>query len=95
MSRYAELGEGLRTKVNASIGTSTDIQDVDVEVEKARMAEKAGADTLMELSTGGDLVEIRRRVIAATSLSVGSVPLYQAFIEAASQGRCGCTHERG
>jgi len=77
------IGEGLRTKVNASIGTSTDIQDVDVEVEKARMAEKAGADTLMELSTGGDLVEIRRRVIAATSLSVGSVPLYQAFIEAA------------
>lgn len=77
------IGEGLRTKVNASIGTSTDIHDVAVEVEKARMAEKAGADTLMELSTGGDLVDIRRRVIAATSLSVGSVPLYQAFIEAA------------
>lgn len=77
------IGEGLRTKVNASIGTSTDIENVEMEVEKARQAEKAGADTLMELSTGGDLVEIRRRVIAATSLSVGSVPLYQAFIEAA------------
>jgi len=77
------IGEGLRTKVNASIGTSTDIADVDMEIEKARQAEIAGADTLMELSTGGDLVEIRRRVIDATTLSVGSVPLYQAFIEAA------------
>lgn len=77
------IGEGLRTKVNASIGTSTDIADIEMEVEKAHMAERAGADTLMELSTGGDLVEIRRRVVEATSLSVGSVPLYQAFIEAA------------
>ncbi len=77
------IGEGLRTKVNASIGTSTDIADIGMEVQKARMAERAGADTLMELSTGGDLVEIRRRVVEATQLSVGSVPLYQAFIEAA------------
>lgn len=79
------IGEGLRTKVNASIGTSSDIVDIGMEVEKARQAELAGADTLMELSTGGDFAEIRRRVIAATSLSVGSVPLYQAFIEAAQR----------
>ncbi|ABN57487.1 MULTISPECIES: phosphomethylpyrimidine synthase ThiC [Methanoculleus] len=77
------IGEGLRTKVNASIGTSTDMVDVDMEVEKVRQAERAGADTLMELSTGGDFLEIRRRVVEATTLSVGSVPLYQAFIEAA------------
>lgn len=77
------IGEGLRTKVNASIGTSSDIVDISMEIEKARMAEKAGADTLMELSTGGDMVEIRKQVIANTTLSVGSVPLYQAFIEAA------------
>jgi len=77
------IGEGLRTKVNASIGTSTDIMDIDMEVEKARQAERAGADTLMELSTGGDFAEIRKRIIAVTTLSVGSVPLYQAFIEAA------------
>lgn len=76
------IGKGLRTKVNASIGTSSDIVDVDMEVEKARVAEQAGADTLMELSTGGDFSEIRRRVVEATALSVGSVPLYQAFIEA-------------
>jgi phosphomethylpyrimidine synthase len=76
------IGEGLRTKVNASIGTSTDIVDIAMEIEKARQAELAGADTLMELSTGGDFLEIRRQVIAHTKLSVGSVPLYQAFIEA-------------
>lgn len=81
--RICGIGQGLTTKVNASIGTSTDIVDVEMEVEKARMAELAGADTLMELSTGGDFLEIRRRVIENTTLSVGSVPLYQAFIEAA------------
>ncbi|MEI7434090.1 MAG: phosphomethylpyrimidine synthase ThiC [Methanomicrobiales archaeon] len=81
--RVCGIGEGLTTKVNASIGTSSDIIDIDMEVEKARQAELAGADTLMELSTGGDFTEIRRRVVAATTLSVGSVPLYQAFIEAA------------
>jgi phosphomethylpyrimidine synthase len=76
------IGEGLRTKVNASIGTSTDIVDIDMELEKARVAEHEGADTLMELSTGGDFDEIRRRVCEAISLPVGSVPLYQAAIEA-------------
>jgi phosphomethylpyrimidine synthase len=81
-TRPVGIGKGLRTKVNASIGTSSDIVDVEMEVEKAKTAEASGADTLMELSTGGDFREIRHRVIAATSLSVGSVPLYQAFIEA-------------
>ncbi|MBA1342658.1 MAG: Phosphomethylpyrimidine synthase [ANME-2 cluster archaeon] len=76
------VGKGMRTKVNATVGTSSDIVDIDLEVRKTKVAEKAGADTLMELSTGGDLVEVRKRVIEATSLSVGSVPLYQAFIEA-------------
>ncbi|HJJ58557.1 MAG TPA: phosphomethylpyrimidine synthase ThiC, partial [Methanocorpusculum sp.] len=77
------IGSGLRTKVNASIGTSSDIVDVEQELEKARQAELAGADSLMELSTGGDFLDIRRRVCEQSHLSVGSVPLYQAFIEAA------------
>ncbi len=76
------IGKGLRTKVNASIGTSSDIVDIDMEIQKAKIAETTGADTLMELSTGGDFYEIRKKVIESTSLSVGSVPLYQAFIEA-------------
>jgi len=82
-ARAVGIGKGLRTKVNASIGTSSDIVDVDKEIEKARAAEAAGADTLMELSTGGDFADIRKKVCDAISLSVGSVPLYQAFIEAA------------
>ncbi len=77
------LGEGLRTKINASIGVSSDIVDDEMEVKKAIAAEKAGADTLMELGTGGDFLGIRKKVIDSISLSVGSVPLYQAFIEAA------------
>ncbi len=77
------IGMGLRTKVNASIGTSSDIVDYAAEVRKARIAEETGADTLMELSAGGDLDRVRREVIAATDLPVGNVPLYQAFCHAA------------
>ncbi len=80
-SRVIGIGGGLRTKINASIGTSPDIIDFDMEVEKAKVAEKAGADTLMELSTGGDLGEIRKRVLDSISLTVGTVPLYQAAME--------------
>ncbi len=76
------IGEGLKTKVNASIGASSDIVDVDMEIKKAQAAEAAGADTLMELGTGGDFLGIRKQVCDSISLSVGSVPLYQAFITA-------------
>jgi phosphomethylpyrimidine synthase len=79
------IGKGLRTKVNASIGTSSDICDIEMEVRKAKIAEEEGADTLMELSAGGDLDGIRRAVIDAVDLPVGNVPLYQAFCEAARQ----------
>lgn len=73
------IGKGLRTKVNASIGTSTDIVDIGMEIEKARTAERYGADTLMDLSVGGDIAGIRRAVMDATSLPLGTVPLYEAF----------------
>jgi len=79
------IGMGLRTKVNASIGTSTDIVDLDAEIRKAKAAEAAGADTLMELSVGGDLDRIRREVLDAVNLPVGNVPLYQAFCEASEK----------
>jgi phosphomethylpyrimidine synthase len=81
--RICGIGEGLTTKVNASIGASSDIVDEEMEVEKAIAAEAAGADTLMELGTGGDFLGIRKKVCDAISLPVGSVPLYQAFITAA------------
>ncbi len=81
------IGRGLRTKVNASIGTSSDIIDIDLELHKAQVAENEGADTLMELSTGGDLDRVRREVLAHCSLPMGNVPLYQAFCEAARKYR--------
>ena len=81
--RVTGVGEGLRTKVNASIGTSSDIIDYAGEVRKGLAAAESGADTLMELSVGGDLDRVRREVIAAVDLPVGNVPLYQAFCEAA------------
>ena len=80
--RIVGIGTGLRTKVNASIGTSSDIRDIELERRKAKIAEQEKADTLMELSTGGDLDLIRREVLSATRLPVGNVPLYQAFSEA-------------
>ena len=82
-STMVGIGRGLSTKINASIGTSSDIIDIDNEIKKARASEACGADTLMELSVGGDLDLIRREVLAAVNIPVGNVPLYQAFCEAA------------
>ena len=79
LQKVVGIGTGLRTKVNASIGTSSDICDLEAEIRKARIAEEEGADTLMELSAGGDLDRIRRAILANTNLPVGNVPLYQAF----------------
>jgi len=76
------VGEGLSTKVNANIGTSSDFGNVDTELEKLCVAVEAGADTVMDLSTGGDIPAIRRAVIAASSCAIGTVPIYQAGIEA-------------
>jgi len=76
------VGKGLRTKVNANIGSSADDTDIRKELEKARVAVAAGADALMDLSTGGPVDEIRRAVIAETSACIGTVPLYQAALDA-------------
>lgn len=81
------IGTGLRTKVNASIGTSSDIYDIALEKAKARIAEEEKADTLMELSTGGDLDLVRRELLGCCTLPVGNVPLYQAFHDAAKKYR--------
>ncbi len=72
------VGKGLRTKVNANIGTSGDHADLDLELEKVRISVAAGADTIMDLSTGGDLGAIRKAIMKASPLAVGTVPIYQA-----------------
>ncbi|ADG13081.1 phosphomethylpyrimidine synthase [Methanocaldococcus infernus] len=71
------IGKGLRTKVNANIGTSPDLVDINLEIEKAKVAEKYGADTIMDLSTGGDLKEIRKAILNNSKLPVGTVPIYE------------------
>ncbi|MFC1933994.1 phosphomethylpyrimidine synthase ThiC [Chloroflexota bacterium] len=76
------IGQGLRTKVNANIGTSSDYGIVDTELEKLRVAIDCGADAVMDLSTGGDIPAIRRSIIASSSLPIGTVPIYQAGIQA-------------
>lgn len=79
--RPLAVGTGLRTKVNANIGSSADDTDIQKELEKARVAVANGADALMDLSTGGPVDEIRRAVIAETDACIGSVPLYQAALD--------------
>ena len=80
--RPLAVGSGLRTKINANIGTSADDLDIGKELEKARVAVQFGADALMDLSTGGPVDEIRRAIIAAADICIGSVPLYQAALDA-------------
>lgn len=76
--RPLAVGEGIRTRVNANIGTSKDDTSIDNELEKVRVAVNAGADSIMDLSTGGPIDEIRAAIIAETDICIGSVPLYQA-----------------
>lgn len=82
------VGELLTTKVNVNLGTSQNLDSPEAEVEKALAAVEAGADTVMDLSTGGDLDLVRRKVLDAVRVPVGTVPIYQAAVkkELTSQG---------
>ncbi|MCS7365039.1 MAG: phosphomethylpyrimidine synthase ThiC [archaeon GB-1867-035] len=83
------IGAGLKTKVNVNIGTSTTYVNLDMEIEKAKIAIKYGTDTIMDLSTGGDLNTIRRKLIEVSPVPFGTVPIYQAFIEATKKKGAG------
>lgn len=75
------IGKGLRIKVNANVGTSVDHNNIEEELEKVRVAIEAGADTIMDLSTGPGIGETRKAVMKASTVPVGTVPIYQAAIE--------------
>jgi phosphomethylpyrimidine synthase len=75
--RLCAIGEGCSVKVNVNIGTSGTRCDPDLEIEKGRTALQNGADALMDLSTGGDLTAIRKRVLELDA-PVGTVPIYEA-----------------
>ncbi len=80
--RIVPVGEGLATKVNVNVGTSGTVVDIEMEKEKARIAVEYGSDTIMDLSTGGNLDEIRRIILEVSQpLPLGTVPTYQAWID--------------
>jgi phosphomethylpyrimidine synthase len=79
--RVVGIGKGLSTKVNVNLGTSTGKVIVADEIKKARIAEEFGADTVSDLSMGGDINAIRKEIFSHTTLPLTTVPIYQAVVE--------------
>jgi len=77
------IGKVARVKINANIGSSAVTASLDAEVDKMRLAVRYGADTVMDLSTGGDLDAIRTAILAASPVPIGTVPIYQAVLQVA------------
>ena len=73
------IGKGTKTKVNVNIGTSTLNVNLDEEIEKAKVAVKYHADTIMDLSDGGDVGHIRRSLLDVAPITFGTVPIYEAY----------------
>jgi len=79
------IGKGLTTKINANVGSSSEIENIETEVEKARTAVKYGADAVMDLSTGSHLNEVRKEIIRAIEVPIGTVPIYEAAVGASKK----------
>ena len=73
------IGKGTKTKVNVNIGTSTLNVNIDEEIEKAKVAVKYHADTIMDLSDGGDVGIVRRKLLEVAPITFGTVPIYEAY----------------
>ncbi len=82
IQKVCGIGYGLRTKVNANIGTSTDKAGISQELKKLRIAVDYGADTIMDLSIGGRLRQIRREILRHSPVPVGTVPIYEIAVNA-------------
>ena len=74
------IGKGLSTKINANIGTSKSSSDIAHEIKKMRAAIDAGADAMMDLSTGSRVPETRRAIIKKCTVPLGTVPIYETVI---------------
>ena len=85
-ARRVGIGRGLKTKVNVNIGTSTLSANLEAEREKARVAVKYHADTIMDLSDGGDVRAVRRALLEEAPITFGTVPIYQAYSDGVSRG---------
>ncbi|MHB1458553.1 MAG: phosphomethylpyrimidine synthase ThiC, partial [Armatimonadota bacterium] len=86
LEKVCGIGQGLKTKVNANIGTSGDFPNVEDELVKLRVAIEAGADALMDLSTGGDLAAVRKTIVEHCTVPLGTVPIYEAAVKSADEG---------
>ncbi len=84
--RSVGIGGGLSIKVNANIGTSEDVNDKKFELAKLDAAVKAKADAVMDLSTGGDLFDIRQSIIEASPIPLGTVPIYETTVNLRKAG---------
>ncbi|MBL8176506.1 MAG: phosphomethylpyrimidine synthase ThiC, partial [Bryobacterales bacterium] len=73
------IGVAAKCKINANIGNSSTTSDVDGELDKLQYAVKYGADTVMDLSTGGDIPKIRKAIIGGSPVPIGTVPIYEAL----------------
>lgn len=82
LTKPCAIGKGLKTKVNVNIGTSKDRVNIEEELKKLEIAIRYGADAVMDLSTGGDLDEIRKIIRENCPVPLGTVPIYQAALEA-------------
>ncbi|MBN2135320.1 MAG: phosphomethylpyrimidine synthase ThiC [Acidobacteria bacterium] len=87
LKKIIGIGSGLRVKINANIGTSQDKIDLEEELQKMETAVKYGADAIMDLSTGGDIHEIRKTIISHSPVAIGTVPIYETMIENARKKR--------
>ena len=81
------IGEELSTKINANIGSSSKIDDLDLEINKAKLAVEYGADAIMDLSTGSDLKLFREKIMDAVDVIIGTVPIYEAGVVTLAKGR--------
>jgi len=80
------IGQGMSVKINANLGTSPDSIEVERELEKARVAWRFGSDTIMDLSTGGNLRQIRQKLLKEVPLPLGTVPIYEAACRSGGKG---------
>ena len=80
------IGQGLTTKINANIGSSSKIEDIDLEIKKAKLAVDFGADAIMDLSTGPKLLEFRERIMDSVDVAIGTVPIYEAGVVTLNKG---------
>jgi phosphomethylpyrimidine synthase len=80
-SHMTGIGKGLSTKINVNLGTSTGKISAEDEIQKVRIAEEFGADTISDLSMGGDINAIRKEIFSNSTLPITTVPIYQAVVE--------------